>query len=153
MEVDRVWAGEEWEEDGGYWQEDGGNNESEEKVEVDFVGEMCIWCGGHGHYARGCPTPKGKEKGKGGSKGKGKGKGNQYEHGKGKGKGGGRSGGGKGFGGECWTAPTRGRRGRRSRRWKSGAFGRLHKCRPLLIHLHGCRNSYVLPDVRFGTDQ
>ena len=102
-EVDRVWAGEEWEEDGGYWQEDGGNNESEEKVEVDFVGEMCMRCGGHGHYARECLTPKEKGKGKGGSKGKGKGKGNQYEYGKGKGKGGGKSGGGKGCGGDCRT--------------------------------------------------
>ena len=97
MEVDRVWAGEEGEEDGGYLQEDGGNNESEEEVEVDLVGEMCMRCGGHGHYARECPTPKRKGKGKGGSKGKGKGKGNQYEYGKGKGKGGGKSGGGKGL--------------------------------------------------------
>jgi hypothetical protein len=110
MEVDRVWAGEDRAEDGGYWQEDGGNNESEEKVEVDFVGEMCMRCGGHGHYARECPTPKGKGKGKGGSKGKGKGKGNQYEYGKGKGKGGGKSGGGKGFGGECWTCGQKGHR-------------------------------------------
>ncbi len=54
MEVDRVWAGEAWEEEG-----DGVNNESEEKVEVDFVGELCMRCGGHGHYARECPTPKG----------------------------------------------------------------------------------------------
>ena len=46
MEVDRVWAGEEWEE----WPEEGGGTECDDKVEVDFVGETCLRCGGHGHY-------------------------------------------------------------------------------------------------------
>ena len=63
-----------------YWGEDKydpdmqGWAEEEEgaEIEVDYVGESCRRCGGMGHYARECPTPKGK--GKGGGKAKGKGK-------------------------------------------------------------------------------
>ncbi len=135
MEVDRVWAGEECTGDGGYWEEEFRNADGEEKLEVDYVGDLC---GGHGHYSRECPTPKGKGKGKGEPRGKGtgksnyfehgKGKGGYYEFGKGKGKGGGKERGGRGFGGECWTcgqratgptpAPTRGKRRRKSGAWR-----------------------------------
>ena len=74
MEIGKVWA-EEWHDDtaeeynGDYacWPCEGG-----EEKEVNYVGEACRNCGGHGHYARECPTPKGKGKGE---KGKGKGKG------------------------------------------------------------------------------
>jgi hypothetical protein len=42
-------------------------------LEVDYMGETCLRCRGHGHYARECPTPKGNGKG-GGKNGKGYGK-------------------------------------------------------------------------------
>ena len=107
MEVDRVRAAEWHEEDPGGEMEE---CDADEK-DVNYVGEVCRRCGGHGHYARECPTPKGKGKGKG--KGKsdgytGKGK----SHGKGEnnyGKGA-KDGGGKGFRGECWHCGRTGHR-------------------------------------------
>jgi hypothetical protein len=47
----------------------------EVELSVDYVGESCRKCGGIGHYARECPTPKGKGKGGGYDNFKGKGKG------------------------------------------------------------------------------
>jgi hypothetical protein len=83
------------------------HHEEEETAEVDHVGEMCRRCGGMGHYARECPTPKGKGKGKGkGGKG-----GGWPGHGEGKGKGKGKGKGGKGqFGGYCWQCGQQGHR-------------------------------------------
>jgi hypothetical protein len=75
MEVDQVRGGfsEWWHWDGGEYDENGATEEVEKDVEVDYVGESCLRCGGMGHYARECPTPKGKGKG-GGKNGKGYGK-------------------------------------------------------------------------------
>ncbi len=128
MEIDYV------KEDWWYW--DGGcgdnyeNNMFEEpvkEVEVDYVGETRLRCGGMGHYARECPTPKGKGKGKSGKGGKGydKGYGKGYDKGFGKGygkdyfkgygkdgygKGGNDKGKGKGFTGVCFTCGEVGHR-------------------------------------------
>jgi hypothetical protein len=117
MEVDRVQAAD-WSE-GHYGEEQDWAEEWTEKdeadIEIGYVGESCRRCGGMGHYARECPTPKGKGKGdggKGGGKAKGKGKygGKSGESGwKGGGKGPGK-GKGKSFGGECWTCGERGHR-------------------------------------------
>ena len=137
MEVDRVtadsWADMEDEGDqvhAAVW--------SDQEIEIDYVGwgDVCRRCGGFGHYARDCPTPKGKGKGGKDSGGKGFGKdfgkgGGKFggkEYGKGYkgveyhkgGKGGGKSGKdggsgkdygkGKNFAGECWTCGERGHR-------------------------------------------
>jgi hypothetical protein len=125
MEVD-------WVKEGGYeWgQWDGAEHyenmaeEAEKDVEVDYVGESCLRCGGMGHYARECPTPKGKGKGKSGKGGKGydKGYGKGYDKGYGKGygkdyyKGSGKDGfgkekgKGKGFVGVCFSCGESGHR-------------------------------------------
>jgi hypothetical protein len=101
--------------------------EPENELEVDYVGEMCLRCGGMGHYARECPTPKGKGKGKTGKGGKGydkgygkgydkgfsKGYGKDYFKGYGKdayGKGSSDKGKGKGFAGVCFTCGEVGHR-------------------------------------------
>jgi hypothetical protein len=126
MEVDCI--KEEWWSWGGGGGEEYGNNvfeEPEKEFEVDYVGETCLRCGGMGHYARECPTPKGKGKGKGYDKGKGKGYdkgygkgfnkgyGKDYLKGYGKdsyGKGGNEKGKGKGFTGVCFTCGESGHR-------------------------------------------
>jgi hypothetical protein len=143
MEVDCVkeereqWG--EYEEMGRY-----GWNDEDEKVEVDYVGESCLRCGGMGHYARECPTPKSKGKeGKGGGKTGGKGykgfldnkgygkdggynggyKGGYKAYGKdGVYKGKGKGDGGKGFAGTCWRCGEAGHRALR-RLWEG--FGPL----------------------------
>ena len=93
MEVDQV-------------RDESGEDEEDYEVEIDYVGESCRKCGGIGHYARECPTPKGKGKGgKGDGKGwgKGNGKGGTWYPGrwtsKGWPKGGGKGDDGKGKGG------------------------------------------------------
>jgi hypothetical protein len=120
MEVDQVkW--EEWYPDYKEY-EAGWNEERANEVEIDYVGETCRKCGGLGHYARECPTPKGKGKGgkdagkgaykgykgygkDGGHKGyKGYGR-NDYHKGKGKG-----DFGGRGFAGPCWVCGEVGHR-------------------------------------------
>jgi hypothetical protein len=126
MEIDYI--KEEWWSWGGGGGEDYGNNvfeEPEKEVEVDYVGETCLRCGGMGHYARECPTPKGKGKGKGYDKGQGKGGKGFYDKGYGKGfdkgygkgfyskgygKNGGEKGKGKGFTGICFTCGESGHR-------------------------------------------
>ncbi len=58
----------------------------EAEVEIDYVGESCRKCGGLGHCAMECPTPKGKGKGegdKGGGTAKAKGKSGRKGCGKG----------------------------------------------------------------------
>jgi hypothetical protein len=128
MEVDHVKEGgyDWWYWDGGGEVYEGGTAEEPEKeLEVDYVGENCLRCGGHGHYARECPTPKGKGKGGGkagkgygkdGYKGyKGYGKDNWYKGYKGGGKdsygkNGGDKGKGKGFSGTCFSCGEVGHR-------------------------------------------
>jgi hypothetical protein len=112
MEVDQVrkdWADDYRQTD--EWLESGSQADEKDEVEVDYVGEKCLRCGGMGHYARECPTPKGKGKGKGwkgGGKGQMKG---QKGEAKGKGKGGkGGKGGAYQFGGQCWTCGQPGHR-------------------------------------------
>ena len=91
MEVDRVKADYYYPEEA-EWHEEVEEcwDESGAVVEIGCVGEACRRCGGLGHYARECPTPKGKGKGK--SKGDVKGKGKGKDAGKGKGKGKGKAG-------------------------------------------------------------
>ena len=112
MEVDQVrdaWSDEYYQKD--EWLEVWDQSDEKDVVEVDYVGEKCLRCGGMGHYARECPTPKGKGKGKvGKGGGKGRMKGQKGET-KGKGKGGK---GGKGlaypFNGQCWICGQQGHR-------------------------------------------
>jgi hypothetical protein len=132
MEVDHVrecgydwWS---WE-TGDELYDNGAAEEPEKEVEVDYVGETCLRCGGLGHYARECPTPKGKGKGgkggkgygkdyayKGGRKGYGKDGGKDYwykgykGYGKDSGKDNGKGKGGKGFAGACFTCGEVGHR-------------------------------------------
>jgi hypothetical protein len=75
IEVDYVKDGscDWWAWDGGEQYEPNAKEESEKEVEVDYVGESCLRCGGLGHYTTECPTPKCKGKG-GGKSGKGYGK-------------------------------------------------------------------------------
>ena len=81
-----------------YWEE-------HEVDEVDGGNYQCRKCGGHGHFARECPS-KGKGKGKSWDKGKGKG---FYE---GKGKGGYPKGDGKGWGKPAFEYNTKGKNGK-----------------------------------------
>ena len=121
MEVDKVAR---------YYEEEDEKNVEEEweemgeKAEVDYVGETCRRCGGAGHYARECPTPKGKGKGKGGKGGGYAGPGVGKSGGKGKGVGKGEKGKGK-FGGQCWQCGQMGHRAsecfRRSREMEANA--------------------------------
>ena len=131
MEVD--WIGQEdW---GGVSTEDGGSVEwswsgdewswgEGEEAEVQYVGKggssQCLRCGGWGHFARECGTPKGKGKGKGekGWKGQGKGwKGGGHD-GKGKGKTS-----GKGFGYQGVVNYGKGGKGYQGICWKCGEVG------------------------------
>ena len=75
MDVDQLWKADEW--------EDG----HEEYEIAQMARDMrCFRCGGYGHRANDCGTPKGKGKGKDGKGQKGKGKGpGEGEKGKGKG--------------------------------------------------------------------
>jgi hypothetical protein len=67
MEVDQVKEGtyDEWHWDGGEYYESGVAEDPEKHVEVLYVCEACLRCGGMGHTARECPTPKGNGKGGG----------------------------------------------------------------------------------------
>ena len=65
-------------------------------VDAVAAGTQCYRCGGKGHMASQCSTPKGKGKGQEKGKCKGKGKGKGPEKGKGKGAT------GKGYQGTCW---------------------------------------------------
>ena len=122
------------------------SEEEEYEAEIDYVGETCRKCGGMGHYARECPTPKGKGKsgkgdgkgwtkgssskgsigyyGKGGYKGGSKGSGKSGGDGKGKG--------GKGmFAGTCWNCQQAGHRAWECPKAKGGSddmeIGAVHE--------------------------
>jgi hypothetical protein len=140
MEVDHVkeYSADWWSWDGGEYYEGSGTDEHEKEVEVDYVGEACLRCGGLGHYARERPTPKGKGKG-GGKNGKGYGKdgggygkngykgygkdgGGYGKNGKGYGKGNFKGGkGGTGFSGSCCACGEIGHRAVNCPNKKGGA--------------------------------
>ena len=86
-----------------------GDSDEEFEAVGDYIGAVgaqtqCYQCGGYGHLAHACPTPKGKGKGFKGGTGGGS-KGGKGDKGGGKGfKGGGKGGkGGKGPATGCWT--------------------------------------------------